>query len=188
MEAFVGTIMIWPLNWAPVGWALCDGSLLPISGNQALFSLIGTTYGGDGRTNFALPDLRSRMPIGMGNGQNGLTPRSIGQTCGAEGAALSAANLPAHTHTMTASNTDSASLTQAPSANWTLGAAASYSNDRIPVVSKVQMYGGPSPATPVPSAPTSVAGSPSPAAVPTIPPALCTNFIICTSGIYPQRP
>jgi microcystin-dependent protein len=98
MDSFMGTILPWPISWAPNDWALCDGSLLPISQYQALFSLIGTTYGGNGTTNFALPDLRGRMPVGAGHGP-GLTPRQLGQAYGAESAALSQSNLPAHTRT-----------------------------------------------------------------------------------------
>lgn len=187
MDAFVGTILLWPVNWAPEGWMLCDGSLLPISQYQALFSLIGTTYGGDGRTNFALPDLRGRMPMGAGHGP-GLTPRPFGSNCGAESAALTANNLPAHTHTLTAGNTESASLTQAPAPGWTLGAAASNTGGREPVTVPVQMYHAGTPTTPVQSAPTSVAGNPNPSPVATVSPALCMNFIICINGLYPPRP
>jgi len=187
MEAFLGTILPWPMNFAPAGWALCDGSLLPINQNQALFSLIGTTYGGNGINNFAVPNLCGRMPIGAGNGP-GLTPRVFGQTYGAESAALTANNLPGHTHTLTASNADNSGLTQAPAPNWTLGAAASNTGGRQPAIVAVNMYNAATPATPVPSAPTSVAGSANPAPVATVPPALCINFIICTNGIYPTRP
>lgn len=187
MEAFLGTILPWPMNWAPAGWALCDGSLLPVSQNQALFSLLGTTYGGNGTSNFAVPNLCGRTPIGAGISP-GLTPKVFGQTYGAESAALTNNNLPAHTHTLTASNADNSGLTQAPAPNWTLGAAASVSTDRIPVVTPVKMYNPATPATPVPSAPTSVAGSPNPAPIPTLSPTLCMNFIICTNGFYPARP
>lgn len=96
---FLGEIRLFAGNFAPVGWALCDGSLLPISQNAALFSLLGTTYGGDGKTTFALPDLRGRAPIGMGNGI-GLTPRLEGSTGGLEQATLSITQLPSHTHTI----------------------------------------------------------------------------------------
>ena len=80
-EPFIGEIRIVGFNFAPVGWALCDGQLLPISQNQALFSLLGTTYGGDGRTNFALPDLQGRVPMHQGSGA-GLSTRVQGETGG----------------------------------------------------------------------------------------------------------
>ena len=176
------------MNWAPAGWALCDGGLLPINQNQALFSLIGTTYGGDGRVNFAVPNLCGRTPIGAGNGP-GLTPKVFGATYGAESAALTANNLPAHTHTLTASNADNGGLTQAPAPGWTLGAAASVDTTVRPTKSlPVNMYSSATPATPVPSAPTSVAGSANPAPIPTMSPSLCMMFIICTNGFYPSRP
>lgn len=175
------------MKWAPQGWVLCDGSLLSISENQALFSLIGATYGGNGSSNFAVPNLCGRTPIGAGYGP-GLTPKVFGQNYGAESAALNANNLPAHTHTLAASNTDSANLTQAPGPDWTLGAAASVTTERAPVTVPVQMYNAAPPVNPVPSAPTSVAGSPNPAPIPTLSPSLCMNFIICTEGYYPTRP
>ncbi len=187
MDAYVGTILLWPMSWAPVDWMLCDGSLLPIAQYQMLFALSGTTYGGDGRTSFALPDLRGRMPMGAGNGP-GLTSRQLGGRYGAEGETLTAHNMPAHTHTLAAGNTDSASLTQAPASGWTLGAAASNTGGRTPIIAPVQMYSASAPATPVQSAATSVAGSTSPSPVATVSPALCLNFIICFNGIYPQRP
>jgi len=186
MEAFMGTIMIWPMNWAPVNWALCDGRLIPITQNSALFALLGTTYGGNGTSNFALPNLCGRIPLGAGQG-TGLTPREFAKTYGAEGFALTANNMPAHTHTLAASSQDSAGLTQAPAAGWTLGAAASRTADRTPVVTPVNMYNAASPTTPVASAPTSVAGSATPLTIATVPPTLCMNFIICLYGLFPTR-
>lgn len=94
---YLGELRLFGLNFAVRGWALCDGQLLPISSNTALFSLLGTTYGGDGRTTFALPDLRGRSPIHVGNGP-GLSNVSWGERGGSETTTLTAANLPAHTH------------------------------------------------------------------------------------------
>ncbi len=94
---FLGTIIIWPINFAPRGWAYCQGQLLSISQNTALFSLLGTTYGGDGRTTFGLPDMQGRVPVGAGHGA-GLTARTLGQKGGNEQTNLTVANLPAHTH------------------------------------------------------------------------------------------
>jgi microcystin-dependent protein len=151
---------------------------------SALYALIGTNFGGNGTTTFGLPDLRGRQIIGMGQGP-GLTNRIVGQAFGTESVTLTANNLPPHDHTLTASNTDSASLTQAPAAGWTLGAAASVSGARPPVATPVQMYGPSNPTTPVPSAPTSVTGNGLPLA--TMPPALCLNFCIALMGIFPSR-
>ncbi|MDR7252492.1 microcystin-dependent protein [Nocardioides sp. BE266] len=92
LEPFLGEIQWVSFNFAPKGWALCNGQLLPINQNQALFSLLGTTYGGDGRVNFALPDLRGRLPIGVGQGH------SLGERGGEAAHTLSPNEMPAHTH------------------------------------------------------------------------------------------
>ena len=97
-EPFLAEIRIVGFNFAPRGWAFCDGQILPINQNQSLYSLLGTTYGGDGRTSFALPDLRSRTPIHRGDGH------TLGQKSGAETVTLTAAQIPAHTHTAKASS------------------------------------------------------------------------------------
>ncbi len=96
-DPFVGEIRMFAGNFAPSGWALCDGQLLPIMQNDALFSLIGTFYGGDGRSTFALPDLRGRVAIHKGQGP-GLTEYPIGDMAGQETVALTTNNLPSHTH------------------------------------------------------------------------------------------
>jgi len=96
-EPFVAEIHIFGFNFAPVGWATCDGQILPISQNTALFSLIGTYYGGNGTSNFALPNLQGCAPMGMGSGA-GLTSRTLGETGGENSVALNVTNLPAHNH------------------------------------------------------------------------------------------
>ena len=96
-EPFIGEIRMFGFQFAPRGWATCDGQLLPISQNSALFSLLGTIYGGDGRTTFALPDLRGRSPLHQGSGP-GLTPRQIGNRGGAEQETLSSNQMPSHNH------------------------------------------------------------------------------------------
>lgn len=96
-EPFLSEIRIMSFVFAPKGWALCNGQLLPINQNQALFSLLGTTYGGDGRVNFALPDLRSRVPIHMGSGH------TLGEKGGEQSHTLSIAELPTHVHILQAS-------------------------------------------------------------------------------------
>lgn len=99
VNPFLGQISMVGFNFAPRGWALCDGQLLPISQNSALFSLLGTTYGGDGRTTFALPDLRGRAPIHPGTGP-GLSSRRLGERAGSETNILTASNLPSHNHSV----------------------------------------------------------------------------------------
>jgi microcystin-dependent protein len=108
-EPFLAEIRIVGFNFAPRGWAFCDGQILPISQNQSLYSLLGTTYGGDGRTSFALPDLRGRTPIHVGR-SNGGGDHRLGQKSGEETHTLSANEMPQHDHTARASSVDGTSL------------------------------------------------------------------------------
>ncbi len=100
LDPFIGEVELFGFNFAPVGWMTCDGQLLPISQYTALFSLLGTYYGGNGTSNFALPDLRGRVPVNQGQGP-GLTPKTIGQPGGTETTTLSILQMPAHTHAIT---------------------------------------------------------------------------------------
>lgn len=108
MEPYIGELRLFAGTYAPRDWAFCDGSLLPISENEALFTLIGTTYGGDGQTTFALPDLRGRIPLGQGQGA-GLSLRTIGQSFGSETVTLLTTQIPAHSHSFSASKTEASS-------------------------------------------------------------------------------
>jgi len=190
MEVFMGSILPFGFNFPPSSWALANGQLIAISQNDALYALIGTTYGGDGVNTFQLPNLQGRSLVGMGSGP-GLSPRFIGEVFGAENATvpINTGNMPPHSHTLAASNTDSTSLTQAPVAGWTLGAAASNSGGDTPVITPVNMYNPAAvPAqTAVQSAPTSTVGGGAPLQVATLPPALCLNFCIALYGIFPSR-
>lgn len=103
-EPFIGEIRAFGFNWAPLGWGTCDGQLVSVMDNQSLFSLISNTYGGDGRNNFALPDLRGRFPMHQGAGI-GLTPKYIGQRGGLEYAKMSINEMPAHSHPATGETT-----------------------------------------------------------------------------------
>lgn len=204
MESFIGTILIWPMNWAPQNWAICDGSLLPIQQNAALFSLLGTTFGGNGTTTFALPDLRGRMPIGMGQGP-GLPGYTVGQQGGVASTALTLDNLPAHTHaaSFTPSGGGSASVsisTDVPSAATPVlanGDTAYLANANAGALLK-GLYTKTAPAQgatatiPVNGGGGSGTVTVSPAgngqAFDNHPPFLGINFIICVNGIYPSRP
>lgn len=101
-DAFQGEIRAFPYGFVPVGWIACDGQTLSIEHYTALYSIIGTVYGGDGRTGFCLPDLRDRVPLGAGDG-NGLTPRPLGQSGGTNSVTLSVDEMPSHTHTFSVS-------------------------------------------------------------------------------------
>src|ERR671917_614042 len=113
---FLGEIKIVPYNFAPKGWALCNGQLLPINQNQALFALLGTTYGGNGQTTFALPDLRGRTPIHVGSGH------TLGESGGEQAHTLTISELPQHIHSMNGSTVDSGG-TDNPTNNF-LGSAS----------------------------------------------------------------
>ena len=109
-DPFVAEIRIFPFNFAPKGWAWCDGQLLPLSQNTALFSLLGTTYGGNGKSNFALPDLQGRAPMHPGQG-SGLSLHDLGETGGSETVTLLESEIPAHSHSASASGRASTSRT-----------------------------------------------------------------------------
>src|SRR3954466_15784298 len=102
-DQFVAEIRIFPFNFPPTGWAFCDGQLMPISQNTALFSLLGTTYGGDGKSTFALPDMQGNAPMQPGQGQ-GLSLRDLGEMSGVESITLLQSEIPVHTHTMRVAN------------------------------------------------------------------------------------
>ncbi|KGM40534.1 hypothetical protein JY96_12140 [Aquabacterium sp. NJ1] len=103
-EPYVGEIRLFAGNFAPVGWSFCDGSMLSIAENEVLFNLIGTTYGGDGQTTFALPDMRGRVPLHQGTGLN-LSPRVMGQSAGVEQVTLTPSQMPSHNHVLNATTT-----------------------------------------------------------------------------------
>ncbi len=167
-QPYVGEIRMFGGNFAPVNWAFCDGALLLISQNETLFALIGTTYGGDGQQTFALPDLRGRLPVHQGNA--GI----IGQTGGVEQIALTAANVPSHTHTVYSVSRDGDSRTPGGAVLAGSGAAPVYSN-AAPNVSLASGAVG------------SAAGSASPTAHDNIQPYLCVNFIISLFGVFPSQ-
>src|SRR5438046_7137347 len=102
-DPFVAEIRIFPFNFAPKGWAFCDGQLLPLSQNTALFSLLGTTYGGDGKSTFALPDLQGNAPMHPGQGP-GLSLRDLGEQSGTEAVTLLVSEIPVHTHVLKAND------------------------------------------------------------------------------------
>ncbi len=160
-------------NFAPTGWALCNGQLLPISLNTALFSLLGTIYGGDGKTNFALPNLQGMAPIHFGNGA-GLTPRVEGETGGEATVTLLSSEIPAHTHSVQAS-TD---LGSDPAPGNNLWAVAGASRGK-------KMYAPPDGAVAMSPAAIGPTGGSQPHN--NLPPYLTVNFIIALQGIYPPR-
>src|SRR6476620_9997321 len=117
-EPFIGEIKMVSFNFAPKGWAMCNGQFLPINQNQALFALLGTMYGGDGKTTFALPDLRGRVAVGVGQSGTGTT-YDLGSTGGTEVTKLTVGHLPAHSHAVAATST--AATKKNPSSNFPAG-------------------------------------------------------------------
>ncbi|MBK8069332.1 MAG: phage tail protein [Rhodanobacteraceae bacterium] len=162
-EPFLGEIRICAFGFAPRGWALCNGQLLPINQNQALFSLFGTTFGGDGRVNFALPDLRGRMPIHMGNGH------TLGERGGEQAHTLSIAEIPTHTHVLSHS---------------TARATTGTPTDNVPAQTLSPIYGPAQSLVPMnPAAVTNTGGS---QAHLNMPPFLTLNFSVAIQGIFPS--
>lgn len=169
-EPFVGEIRMFAGNFAPRGWAFCDGQLLAVSQNDALFSLLGTIYGGDGRTTFGLPDLRGRIPIHAGSGP-GLSPRRLGAKAGAENVTLTVNQLPSHTHAMQASTG--------------LAQDSTPTGRVLGRTTGVDLYIGDTPTQNMNTQSiTNVGGSRSHT---NLMPFLCINFIIALVGIYPSR-
>jgi microcystin-dependent protein len=123
-DPFVAEIRIFPFNFAPQGWARCDGQLMPLSQNTALFSLLGTTYGGNGKSNFALPDLQGRAPMHPGQGP-GLSLHDLGETGGSDTVTLLESEMPTHTHTVRAASPQDPANLQVGSPSRAFGASAS---------------------------------------------------------------
>jgi microcystin-dependent protein len=174
-DAFTAEIRIVPFTFAPPGWAFCDGQLLYITQNADLFSLIGNFYGGDGRTTFAVPDLRGSLPVGVGQGAT-LSNYDIGQTGGAAAVGLTVQQIPAHTHMVKAAN--------APGdANSPI--AAAWASPRYGRVTEKAYAQGTADTQLSPSAIASVGQNHTHN---NLPPYLALNFIICLQGTYPPRP
>jgi microcystin-dependent protein len=177
-DGFTGEIRMFAGAFAPVNWHFCDGSTLPISQYQALFALIGTTYGGDGSSTVGLPNMTGRTPIGTGTG-TGLTARTLGQTGGEVGVVVTAAQMPAHTHTVSTvkdnATTDTPGNTVLPAASgtttitlYTKVDASVPETDKVLNPSSILLTGGSQPHD-------------------NVMPSLGINFIICVNGLYPTQ-
>jgi len=179
MEPFIGQIMAVAFNFAPRGWALCDGQLLSVGEHSALYSLIGTNFGGDGRVNFALPDLRGRVAIGMGNGI-GVNPKYIGDRFGDEFVSIAEQQMPTHNHTIAVKN---AQGTEAlPEGKFLAG---TYKPGRGTEAFDSNSYADSHDQT-LNSQSISTAGDSQPHS--NMQPYPCINYIIALEGEYPSRP
>jgi microcystin-dependent protein len=185
-DYFLGEIRIFSINYAPSGWLDCNGQILQINGNQALYSLIGTTYGGDGRTTFAVPDLRGRVPLSAGTTSPYAT-YPVGLQGGVEAVVLGVPNLPVHTHTIAAETAQGTTID--PTGGFF--AAATPGSDGISgLVSAPNIYGPISLPSQTVSLNAGVVGAAAGggAAHPNLQPYLALRFCISTSGIYPTYP
>lgn len=179
MDPYIGEIKIFTGNFAPRGWATCDGQLLSISSNTALFSILGNTYGGNGTTTFGLPDLRGRVPLHIGQGTAPLSNRILGQSGGVETVTLNTSQIPAHTHSVavsTAGGTETSPVNNflAVSTDSSVGGAPANFNKAATAASFL-----------APAAVSTVGGGTS---HDNMPPYLPLCFIIAVEGIYPSRP
>ena len=188
-QPYIGTIAIFAFNFAPRNWAFCNGQIMPITQNEALFALIGTTYGGNGMTTFGLPNLQARVPMGMGTG-TGLTTKTIGEFSGAENVQLLISNLPPHTHVVTLNNLvgtasakNAAGNSQTPVGNVpaieAAGVTATYSNaapDATMAAGSISVTG---------TATAALTGNGFPVQI--LPPYLALNYCIALVGLFPSR-
>jgi microcystin-dependent protein len=166
-QPYVGEIRMFAGNFAPAGWMFCEGQLLPISEYETLFNLIGTTYGGDGQSTFALPDLRGRIPLHMGSGF------TLAETGGAEEITLTVSQIPGHNHVFLASNDNANATAPSQQALATTTAAT------------VTAYGTDAPLAQLPSSSTNAVGGSQPHT--NFQPYLCVDFIISLFGIFPSQ-
>ena len=174
-EPFLGQIEAFAFNFPPKGWAFCAGQILPINQNQALFSLLGTTFGGNGMTTFALPDLRGRIANGSGQGP-GLQPYNLGQAGGEEAHTLTAAETPSHSHSVSAVNNGTAGGTNVPGAGVTLGSGYAASGAAVNIYSTDAPTVAMTPVSPA-------GGQPHENRMPF----LALNYCIALQGVFPSR-
>jgi microcystin-dependent protein len=179
-DQFVAEIRIFPFNFPPTGWAFCDGQIMPISQNTALFSLLGTTYGGDGKSTFALPDMQGNAPMQPGQGQ-GLSLRDLGEMSGVESVTLLTSEIPVHTHTAQAAITPATTNQPASPSGLARGQFTFQGNSGA-----VPYYFAGAPDTNMGFEAVAIAGGSLPHN--NMQPYLTLNFCIALQGIFPQRP
>lgn len=201
METFLSAILLWAANFAPRGWAFCQGQILSIAQNSALFSLLGTTFGGNGTTTFALPNFASRVPVGVGQGP-GLSPYVLGQASGVESVTLITTQMPQHTHiAFVAAGSGASSATgtlkaingpggsDLPGGNYlaqdTAAGSTVYGSAGTPVNMNAGAVAISNITVPLPAVTNGMAGGSQPHD--NIQPYLAINYIIALEGIYPSR-
>lgn len=176
-QPYIGEIRAFPWDWAVRGWALCQGQTMAVAQNQALFALIGVTYGGNGTTTFNLPDLRGRVAVGIGQLAGG-SLYTWGEATGTETVTLTIAQMPAHNHIWQASTSQGSQA----------GPAGAYlATVERPNIGQVASYAAPGGATPVALAPTSVINTGGNQPHPNIQPFTCINYSMALQGLFPSR-
>ncbi len=184
-EPFLGEIRTVGFNFAPVGWALCNGQILAISQYSALFALLGTTFGGNGTTTFALPNLQGRVPVCVGSGQ-GLNPVTWGEMGGQASVTLTSANLPQHTHTVTAPVSNANGTTSSPVNGYPAVDVTTITGGQRGETAATMSY-APSAVSGQNAASYQTGATGSNVPVSTEPPYLAVYFIIALNGIFPSR-
>jgi len=168
---YVGELRIFAGAFAPSGWSFCEGQLMPISENQTLFNLIGTTYGGDGQSTFGLPDLRGRIPLHMGQGPGIANNYQIGEKAGVEEVTLSPTQIPSHSHAMRGSSGN--------------GSQSTPENNVLASSTLARLYTGNTPNLAM--APTSISATGNSQPHSNMQPYLCVNYIISLFGVFPSQ-
>ncbi|MEM6271461.1 MAG: tail fiber protein [Bacteroidota bacterium] len=184
MEGMIGEIRMFGGNFAPRTWALCNGQLLPIAQNTALFSIIGTIYGGDGRTTFALPDIRGRAVIGPGNGP-GLPNYREGKGGGVERYTIAVTELPAHNHLASIKANNAAGTSNTPEDNY-FATVFGRANTSPPSIAQLAMYASTANGT-LRSDAVALANTGGGQAVENMMPFTTVNYVICLQGVFPSR-
>lgn len=176
VDPFVGIIVMFGCNFAPLGWAQCLGQLISIAENDVLFALIGTTYGGDGQNTFGLPDLRGRIPIGLGQGP-GLSPKTIGEMSGTENVSLLATQMPSHNHSFAVNNAEANAVV--PTANVNFSKPIDINKDTNMVYNAINPT--------IALHPSTVSNSAGNQPHNNVMPYLTLNYCISLFGIFPSR-
>lgn len=183
MDGFLGEIRMFAGNYAPEDWAMCDGTLMPIQGNEALYSILGTKYGGDGVTNFALPDLRGRLPVHAGQGTGMPLAHPIGQTFGTETVTLTEATIPSHSHGW--ETYPQPSTTEAPAGQML---ATNVPSSAAPTFAGLYRITAPTSSNVGPMASQTIGSTGLGGVHANTMPGLVISFIIALQGNYPTRP
>jgi microcystin-dependent protein len=178
MEGYLAVLWMFAGNFAPRGWAFCMGQLLAIAQNTALFSLLGTTYGGNGQTTYALPDLRGRVPVGAGQGP-GLPTINLGEMAGSPTRTLTINEIPVHNHTITVQAVNTAGTTHTPGSATSLAQLVDSRSNPLNVYSTAAAN------TSIPGGLSGTAGGSQPHSI--MQPYLGMNYVICLEGIFPSR-